>query len=382
MEATALVRPAAPQSRTGVWVALGVAFTAAVAGAVLFLTTPRTGRVTINVNDPRGQSIDKVEVFLDGKKWCDTTPCIIDPVASGSHEVKVLADGFEVPQARPINVESRKEAQLSFALAPNALRGGTGLKVSGYQTGVKLYVDDREIGPIPAEVRDLTAGNHRVRITGSERYATYEKSVSVNKDEMVDLGNIPLKVLKGKITVTLGTPGAKVFIVSGSDRRELPILPISVDIDTSKSWQLEAAKAGYADYRKPVSFDDGQAEKTFEVTLDTRSASASNTPATPAAVAPAPKPAPAAPAPKPAAADPTPAAPATGDSFLDINSIPVANVLLDGKPIGSTPKLHVSVPPGPHTVVFVNAEQGLKKSVQVNVNAGETGKAIARLKAE
>ena len=169
-------------------------------------------------------------------------------------------------------------------------------------------------------------------------------------------------------------------------------------IDTSKSWQLEASRPGFNDYRQPVSFDDGQAEKTFMVTLDPRgTASAAPLPISPAPqpVAaqdprPAPQPVAAAdpkptPAPKPPRPDPTPAADpgagaASGEGFLDINSIPVANVLLDGKPIGTTPKLHVSVTPGNHTVVFVNAEQALKKTVQVSVPAGETRKAIAKLK--
>jgi hypothetical protein len=395
MEATALVRPQAG-SKTGLWVALGVAFTAAVAGAVFFLTTPRTGRVIVNVNDPKGVAINRVEIFIDGKKWCDTTPCAIDPVNAGPHEVKVLADGFEVPPARAITVESRKEASLSFALAPAAGRGGTGVKVAGNQPGVKLFVDDREIGPLPAEVRDLSPGSHRVRVVGNDRYLTMEKNVTVAKDEVLDLGTQQLKVVKGKITVTLGTPSAKVYIVSCAYRRELPILPISVDIDTSKAWQLEASRPGFNDYRQPVSFDDGQAEKTFLVTLDLRGAGVASTftpppqpvaqtdpkPA-PVAVAkpkPAPQP-PADPDPKPtAAADPSGGG--SGDSFLDINSIPVSNILVDGKPVGTTPKLHLQVSPGAHTVVFVNAEQGLKKTVSVSVGAGETKKAIARLKSE
>lgn len=394
MEATQLVRP--PPSRTGLWVALGVGFTAIVAGAVFFVTSPRTGRVVVNVNDPKGVAINRVEIFVDGKKWCDTTPCAIDPIPAGPHEIKVLADGFEVPAARAISVEARKESSLSFALAPAAGRGGTGVKVSGSQPGVKLFVDDREIGPLPTEVRDLSPGSHRVRVVGSDRYTTIEKNVTIAKDEVLDLGPQQLKVVKGKITVTLGTPGAKVYIVSGTDRRELPILPISVDIDTSKSWQLEANRPGFGEYRQLVSFDDGQAEKTFVVTLDPRGLGAA-----PLAAAPMPAPQPKAdppepkapvaaarpkPAPEPKADPPEPKAdPATagggGDSFLDINSIPVSSVLLDGKPIGTTPKLHVPVTPGAHTVVFVNAEQALKKTVSVSVGAGETKKAIAKLKA-
>ena len=105
---------------------------------------------------------------------------------------------------------------------------------------MKLYVDDKETGPLPQELRDLTPGDHVIDVAGSDRYQPLEKHVSVERQKIQDLGTVTLKVLKGKATISLGTPGARVFLVSGSDRRELPMLPISVDIDTAKSWALEA----------------------------------------------------------------------------------------------------------------------------------------------
>jgi serine/threonine-protein kinase len=220
---------------------------------------------------------------------------------------------------------------------------------------------------------------------------------------MTDLGAQNLKVVKGKATISLTTPGAKVYLVSGNDRRELPTLPISVDIDTSKQWMLEAVKFGFLEYKQPISFDDGQAEKTFAITLEPKGNAPVATPQptgdapapTHAAVQPAPRPQPAATAAadkteKPAATADKPAATADkpapaaagGEAFLNINSIPASSVVLDGKPIGNTPKVKISVTPGTHTVLFVNSEQGLKKSITVSVAAGETKPAIAKLKSE
>ncbi|HEV3189167.1 MAG TPA: PEGA domain-containing protein, partial [Polyangiaceae bacterium] len=83
-------------------------------------------------------------------------------------------------------------------------------------------------------------------------------------------------------------------------------------------------------------------------------------------------------APAPPAA--APAAPAeAGEAFLNINSIPPSTCYLDGRSLGSTPRVHVSVRPGTHTVKFINAEQGLTKSVSVSVGAGETKPAVAKL---
>lgn len=52
-----------------------------------------------------------------------------------------------------------------------------------------------------------------------------------------------------------------------------------------------------------------------------------------------------------------PAAPA-GFAELNLNSIPIANVVLDGRPLGPTPRLGVRVAPGDHAVVFVHPEHG------------------------
>ncbi len=208
--------------------------------------------------------------------------------------------------------------------------------------------------------------------------------MNLAKDEFQDLGAVTLKVVKGRATVSLATPGAKVFLVSGSDRRELPTLPMSVDLDPSKQYSLMATKAGYNDFAMPLSFDDGQAEKAFTVSLDPKTVS-QGTPSM--AFSPAPQaynpPPSAPPPPTPHAAPPREAAPphqaastasAAGEGTLNMNSIPSSSVVLDGKPIGNTPQIGITVSAGTHTVVFVNAEQGFKKQVSVTVAAGETKK--------
>jgi hypothetical protein len=384
MESTALLRP--QSSRTGLWIVVGLAAAALLAVSVVFLGAPHTGQIVVNVNDAKGAAMSHVDIFVDGRKQCDSAPCLVDQVANGSHEVKVVAEGFNQPAIQNVSVEGRKQAAASFTLsAPK----GSGLKASGTQPGVKLYVDGKEIGPLPQEVYELSPGDHIVKVAGSERYESIEKHVTIDRDQIVDLGNLTLKVLHGKATITLATPGARVSIVSGTDRRELPMLPISVDIDTTKAWSLEASRPGYEDYHQPISFDDGQAEKSIAIALVAKTQSAPPVvyygPATPAAAPaalppPAPAPAPvSAPAPQPqAAAAPAPAAEA-GEAFLNINSIPPSTCFVDGRSLGSTPRIHVAVKAGTHTVRFINADQGLTKTISVSVNAGETKPAVAKL---
>lgn len=399
MEATAMV-PRPQQSKAGLWVALLIGVMAAVGAAVFFLM-PRNGSLTVNVADAKGGSVKGLEIQVDGKK-CDSAPCVMSNLPSGAHVVSVTAPGYESLAPKAITVESGKTASVDFTLQPGkgaSSAGGTGIKVAGSQTGVKLSVDGKEYGTLPQEIHDLSPGEHKVKISGSERFAPVEKTITVGADEMVDLGNIQLKVLKGKVTITLGTPGAKVFLVSGTNRKEVPQFPIAIDFDPNEKWQLEAKLFGHDDFVQPITFDDGQAEKTITVTLtpkgatpppSTAAAPVAHPPTTPPVAAPPPVAAtpkePKAPAEPPVAAAPkepkssNPPPAAGGEAFLNINSLPASTVVLDGKPLGATPRLHVSVSPGSHTVLFVNAEQSLKKSITVTVGAGETKAAFAKLR--
>ena len=406
MEATAVV-PRVQSSNAGLWVALLLGVVAAVGVAVFFMM-PRTGTLVVNVADAKGAAVSKLEVLVDGKQACDSAPCIVHDISSGVHEVKVSAAGFDAPAARAITIESRKNTESNFALSASSGNGsgshagGTGLKVSGnpLQSGVRLVVDGKELGPLPQEMHDLQPGTHTVKVVGSDRYQPFEKTIDVKQDEMSDLGTIALKVLKGKATIQLGTPGAKVYLVSGTNRKEVPQFPIAIDFDPNEKWNLEAKMPGMDDYAQPISFDDGQAEKTIVVTLAPKGTNAATTaPVVRAPTFTAPQPAvvaapkepvaakePAAPkepvaAKEPAAPKtPAPAAAAGGECFLNINSRPASTVLLDGKPLGPTPRVKVSVTPGTHTVLFVNAEESLKKSVSVTVAAGETKAVSAKLR--
>ena len=162
--------------------------------------------------------------------------------------------------------------------------------------------------------------------------------------------------------------GAKTLLVSGRERRPIPRLPIKLDIRTDRSYKLVAIKRGFQTFEQPIEFEPGKAEKTFTIDLVREDGTAGAV-----AVQPRPhrgpirRPPPRRPQPKPPA----------GMGTLNINSIPVSLVVLDGQPKGTTPKVGLKVPAGPHTVVFVHKEKG-RKVVRVNVPAGGTKSAVVR----
>ncbi len=71
-----------------------------------------------------------------------------------------------------------------------------------------------------------------------------------------------------------------------------------------------------------------------------------------------------------------PAAP-SGVAHLNINSIPISAVVLDGRPIGSTPQVGVKVSAGSHTIMFIGPD-GKRQVRGAKVAAGGTSSVAVR----
>jgi serine/threonine-protein kinase len=278
----------------------------------------------------------------------------------------------------------------------SALAGGSApkeeaaavLRATSNQQGVKLVVDGKDIGVLPQELKGLTPGEHSVVFEGGDRYAPQKTTVVVGPNETKTLDPVSLKVTKGAATFDVKTAGASLALVASDERRALTDYSRPIDVDTSKSWTLEASKTGYKTVKLPITFEDS-ANKTFSVTLDTDkgggidvSALPADTgpgdtgPATKGAKATTAKGAAVAKNDAPANDAPKAAAP-SGGCTLNFNSIPASRVVLDGRPLGTTPKVGVSASAGAHTVLFVG--DGAKKSMSATCKAGETKTVATRL---
>ncbi|MEO6601635.1 MAG: PEGA domain-containing protein [Polyangiaceae bacterium] len=357
----------------GLMIGTVVLLLAGVAAGAMFLM-PKKGTMFLTVAGPGNKPVDAIEVYVDGTKKCDASPCRVIDLATGSHLVKVTAAGYQPTADQAVKISSGDEAVQNVLLTRAS--DGTGIRVAAEGRGIKLSVDGKEVGPLPQELKDLSPGEHLVHLDGGERYESFEKRILVEADQMQTV-EPKLRVKKGLATIKLGdnAEGAKVLLVSGSERRPLPQLPITVDISVDKPYSIVATKKGFGDFEQRVAFEDGQAERTFVVNLAAGEAPApastfnlatSPTPATRAPTAPATTPTPAA----------TPKA-ASGNGTISMNAIPASNVLLDGKPMGQTPRTGVSVTPGSHTVVFVNSEHG-RKAKTVTVDAGKSVSVVVR----
>ncbi|NRA35434.1 MAG: hypothetical protein HRU17_19065 [Polyangiaceae bacterium] len=357
-------------NRTNMYIGAGLVV--ACLAALVFFFIPRSGELIVTVAGPGNRPVEVVEVFVDGKSLCNASPCRLE-LKNGTHMIRATAAGYQSMADQAVSIGRDGEEVLNLKLTRAR---GTGVKVSAEGTGLELWIDGKLVGPLPQEVNDMSPGQHKLKVAGNTRFASFEQTITVQAEEVQAIGPLKLKVLRGLATIKGGTGASKarVLLVSGTDRRTLPRLPINLDIPTDAQHTLEATSDGYAKFSQVLSFEDGVAEKTFEVIMvpsadvdDERSEK------------PAPKKSPRkwSPQKRPSAQRQAPAptkTAAAGTATLNINSIPRSSVILDGRPLGSTPKIGVKVSAGLHTVIFIKGAE--RKIASVTIPPGQT-KAVA-----
>jgi hypothetical protein len=277
----------------------------------------------------------------------------------------VLESGGQVAQHIALSAEERSTA---------------GLSVAAIGTGLHVLVDGRDVGAPPVTLNDVAPGEHTVRILGAERYyQPYEETVRLDRGEVRSLGPVRLRVLRGKLDLRAGegSDGAAVSV----DGKRVWHLPASIELSADESHEVTAMKPGYPELSQEVVFD-GTAERSVNIAFSGSGEGSSGGyqaalhPANSAPHAAAPSStrasrsliAAAAPAAAPAPA-PAPAQSTGGTATLDLSSTPPAAVVVNGRPLGTTPIRGVHVGAGKQTVVFVHPSLG-RKIASANVAPG------------
>ncbi len=333
-----------------------------------------TGTIVVSVGGPGGKAIDNVSILVNDEPKCSQSPCVIDGLAAKTHSVRATAPGFAEMAPMLVKVEKGEETPVNLELIPGS--SGTGLTIPSGPSGMKLFVDGKEIGPLPQELTDLSPGSHEIEISGNPYFAPYKKTVSISSNEVLRL-DPSFKLEKGQLRVELGqnTDGAEILLI-GSGKKPVKLhkvdLPRSIEIPADGDYRVVAKKSGHADFEKRVDLTADSPEQTIVVSLEPseeRSSSSSSSSSTTSTR----------PTPSTSSASSSSASSAapSGQGTLNINSIPISSVILDGKPLGSTPKMGVKVKAGPHTVVFVHPQHG-RKTQTVNVAPGQTAVAVVR----
>lgn len=354
---------------------LAVGAVAALALAGFFMMSEDVGGMVISVAGPGGTAVEGVSVFVDDEEVCKTSTCKVPDLKPGSYVVKAVAEGYAEMAGTAYQVEAGDEKAINIELVSG--KGGTGLKVTSKASGLTLSVDGKKIGALPQEISDIEAGEHKISLSGSPFIADFTETVNITKGQTLDF-EPELKLIKGQVNIKLDSSArdAKVALVDNGKRRSLSsrfgdsgnkAVKIDLPLD-GKTYKVEARKSGYEDFEEELNFSLETPVQTVTISLSEKDSDESEVSHATHTARPRPSPSPS-PSPRPTASK--------GQGTININSIPKSNVILDGRPIGSTPKIGYSVPAGNHTVVFVHPEHG-RKVKSVSVTAGGVGTAAVR----
>jgi hypothetical protein len=322
----------------------------------------RSGSLVVTALGPGNRAVDDVTIFIDGKPLCDVSPCRIKGLSPGVHTLRAGAPNLASQAEETVEISAGDEATYNIDLLAVAaeVRAG-GLRVAASDTPLTLYVDGKRVGRLPQEVSGLSSGKHWIKLDPEDGGAVIEKSVNVLAGETVQVEPKAAKRDKALVTIRL-SPGSEGALVTFDDAFLLDF-PAELELEPNTVHTLSATKPGYEDLAMDVRVAAGEAEKLVDVSLSPLEPSSAPRKARPKVVR---KPA----AAKPAAAASAQVADAT-QGLLNISSVPPSQIILNGRPLGSTPKTGITVPGDSlQTIVFVHPKMGRRRA-QKFVPAGK-----------
>jgi hypothetical protein len=334
-------------------------------GVLTLFLWPSAGRLVVAVAGPNGTIVDGIQVTVDDKIVCTSSPCQVEDLEAKSYLVSVTAEGFEKTAPQAVIVRAGEDAVHNVTLNAPIVAAPTGLDIPG-DSSFTLSVDGKEIGSLPQKVLDLTPGEHVLRISGGDRYVPEEKRVTLVEGQVISLQPFSLEVKRGRAIIEAGSNAEEATV--RLDGKAIT-LPHKTDLDPTKKHRLIASRDGYLDFVEEIEFPPGKAERTFTVALE------SNGEAGEATLEAEAEPAKAASTPSGRSRSSAGAASSSAGAAkgtLNITSSPSAMVILDGRPIGKTPRMGVKVSPGAHSIVFVSDKGRKRATTKVAAGASKT----------
>jgi serine/threonine-protein kinase len=368
---------------------------AVLAAAGTWLLLGSKGDLLVSVSGPANAAVSGVKIFVNGEQKCSQSPCQVTGLRPGPYTVRAEAPGFAPSAGQAVKVESGGSAVANIQMRAESIQPQ--LTVSATGAGLRVLVDGKDRGTAPLELSGLASGPHTIRVEGPG-FEAIEQTVTITEGAPLSVGPLSPKLIKGSLRIELGNnaEGAQVLI-NGKGVRSLPA---TLELDAAERHEVLVRKVGFADYQRQVSFSAAEPKVDLTINLEEGSSDLGSGRASGAARSPNDAPEP--PAETPAAVDDkkpdfleaikggkesTAAKPtekanekpvATGKGTLNINSVPPTTVLLDGRPLGKTPKVGVSVSAGSHSITFVHPDKG-RKSVKVDVPSGGSKNVTIRL---
>jgi len=197
-----------------------------------------TGLVSVTSN------IEGARVWIDAVE-VGTVP-LTRYVPAGSHQLRVAANGYD-PFVRRIDAEADATIRVEAPLSPGR---GT-VEFICQVPGARVFLDDREIGPAPIRLSDVTPGDHTWRMEAPGYEATWEPfTFTVGENLLIP---VVLSPSQGLFTVVSDPAGATVRL----DGNEVGTTPLDLTAVPAGLHGVQIHLPGRADAFRAVDTRDG-----------------------------------------------------------------------------------------------------------------------------
>ncbi len=357
----------------GMIIGIGVVVLLALAGGAWYmLRPPEPGTVHLTT-----EPADPTVLFDDQQVQATSSPFVLANVEPGAHLIEVRKTGY---QTWSTQIDLRPGQTLT--LPPVTLRPeeggdtsdageGTGFALTSTPAGAKVFVDGRELdGTTPLRVEDLPAGSHTIRVEADGR-RTWQRQIQLAAGQIMDL-DAELEGATVSVRFESSPRGAEVTLVRGDDREEIGTTPVREDVDLSGgAWTIEMSRTGYETWSEELEVPEGEDRFTVEAELDRETRVATNVMRRRTNTGGG--------GGGGGGGDTMTMAATGGTGTLRVNTRPWSQVYVDGRLIGNTPQMNITVSAGSHRLTLVNPDFNIRHNVTVNVAAGATETKVINL---
>ena len=216
-----------------------------------FEFVPLPGLVRV-VTEPEG-----AELTVDGKPL-GPTPLQGLPVEAGERHFRFAHPRYQ-PLEMAVAVEGRNRPQeVTASLLPN----WGDIAFSTEPPGARIFVDDTDTGLRTDGVVQILDGEHDIRLT-LPGHRSHRQRILVTAGEERTLPGVKLQRADGTLVVRTRPAGAGVTV----DGRFQGEAPVSIALQSGRSYEVQAFKGGFAPRSAPVRLNSGE-ERILNLNLE------------------------------------------------------------------------------------------------------------------
>ena len=185
-------------------------------------------------------------VLLDDKE-AGTTPITITDLMPGIHNLEVKMKGYE-KWSEEVHIIPDEENAFTAVL-----RKFTGsISIKSNPENAKLFIDGQEFGTTPNALSSIDIGSHEVEVV-SKGYKSWKKPINIKKGKNTNI-NIVLQINTGSVNIKSEPLDAKVLI----DGNEVGNTPITITDHKPGVCNVEVKKRGYEDWKESIDIIPGK----------------------------------------------------------------------------------------------------------------------------